>query len=122
MTMQPEELKAIRKDLNISQAQMGEALGLTGQYIGFMENGKAAIEPRTHLAAQLLGRRRRFQKDLDDARTVIAAIENGTTYLEGRGAQMVDVTTQQLEQAQDRATLYADLIASIDKELKPDER
>ncbi|MEH3121995.1 MAG: helix-turn-helix domain-containing protein [Sphingomonas phyllosphaerae] len=52
--MQPDELKAIRKALGLSQARLGEVLGLTGQFVGFMENGKAAIEPRTALAVLYL--------------------------------------------------------------------
>lgn len=47
MTMQPEELKAIRTTLGLTQAQLGAALGLTGQFVGFMERGGAPIEPRT---------------------------------------------------------------------------
>ena len=52
--MQPDELKGIRKSLGLSQARMGDALGLTGQFIGFMENGKAGIERRTALAVRYL--------------------------------------------------------------------
>ena len=48
--MQPEELKAIRTTLGLSQAQLGAALGLTAQYVGFMERGSAPIEPRTALS------------------------------------------------------------------------
>lgn len=52
--MQPDELKAIRKVLGLSQGRMGEALGLTGQFVGFMENGRAGIEKRTALAVRYL--------------------------------------------------------------------
>lgn len=50
--MQPEELKALRKATGLSQAQMGEEMGLSRVTIGLMERGEAPIEKRTELAAR----------------------------------------------------------------------
>jgi len=52
--MQADELKAIRKGLGWTQAEMAEAMGLTPKSIGMMERGDAPIEKRTELAALYL--------------------------------------------------------------------
>ena len=53
-TMQSGELKAIRKELGLTQDEMGAALGLTKTFIGMMERGDKPIERRTALAALYL--------------------------------------------------------------------
>jgi len=52
--MQGSDLKGIRKTLGMSQAEFGDALGLTSKFVGMMERGDAAIEKRTELAARYL--------------------------------------------------------------------
>ncbi|PTQ12975.1 hypothetical protein CLG96_02190 [Sphingomonas oleivorans] len=52
--MQADELKALRKALGLTQAELGEALGMTSKYVGMMERGEAAIEIRTALAMRYL--------------------------------------------------------------------
>jgi len=52
--MQPAELRVIRKGLGVSQGQLGDALGLTGQFIGLMERGLKPIERRTEYAVRYL--------------------------------------------------------------------
>jgi DNA-binding transcriptional regulator YiaG len=54
MTMQPDELKAIRVQLGLNQGKLAATLGLTGQYVGMMERGQKPIEPRTALAVRYL--------------------------------------------------------------------
>lgn len=48
--MQPEEMRAIRKQLGLTLVELGDVLGLTGPFIGAMENGHKPIEPRTRLS------------------------------------------------------------------------
>lgn len=50
MTMQPDELLAIRRTMGMTQSDLAERLGLTPQFIGMMERGEKAIEKRTALA------------------------------------------------------------------------
>jgi len=50
--MQPEELKALRKSVGWSQAEMAEAIGMSRVLIGQMERGQAPIEKRTGLAVR----------------------------------------------------------------------
>jgi transcriptional regulator with XRE-family HTH domain len=52
--MQGEQLKAIRKGLGWTIAQMAEALGMSETYVGQMERGVKGIERRTALAAYYL--------------------------------------------------------------------
>jgi DNA-binding XRE family transcriptional regulator len=52
--MQPNEVKVIRKGLGLSQAELGDVLGLTGQFIGMMERGVKPIEKRTAFALRYL--------------------------------------------------------------------
>lgn len=54
MAMQPDEFKAIRKGLGLTQDQMAAELGLTPNFISMMEGGKKPIERRTELAARYL--------------------------------------------------------------------
>lgn len=54
MTMQGEELKALRKATGMTQADFGTAMGLSRVSIGLMERGEAPIERRTILAARYL--------------------------------------------------------------------
>lgn len=54
MTMQPEELKAIRKALGMKQDAFAEALGLSVNFVSLMEGGKKPIERRTELAVRYL--------------------------------------------------------------------
>jgi transcriptional regulator with XRE-family HTH domain len=48
------ELRGLRLSKQMTQAELGEALGLTGQYVGLMERGAKPIELRTELAARYL--------------------------------------------------------------------
>lgn len=69
MTMQGNELKAIRKRLGATQDALAKALGLTPQFIGMMERDEKAIEHRTewlmnYLAADL-DRREGLQRAID---------------------------------------------------------
>lgn len=52
--MQGDELKALRKQIGLTQSEMAQALGLTQTFIGMMERGEKAIERRTELAARYL--------------------------------------------------------------------
>ncbi|WP_261390725.1 helix-turn-helix domain-containing protein [Caenibius sp. WL] len=52
--MQGAELRRIRKGMKLTLAELGEALGLSGNFIGMMERGEKAIEKRTALAASQL--------------------------------------------------------------------
>jgi transcriptional regulator with XRE-family HTH domain len=52
--MQGDELRAMRKALGMTQAAMGDALGVSGVYVGMMERGEYAIERRTELAVRYL--------------------------------------------------------------------
>lgn len=52
--MQADELKTARKALGLTQAELGEAIGMTGTSIGLMERGAAPIEKRTALAVLYL--------------------------------------------------------------------
>lgn len=54
MTMQPEQLKAIRKALGLTQAELAEQLGLSMNFVSMMERGDKPIEPRTELAMRYL--------------------------------------------------------------------
>ena len=51
MTMQGDELKALRKRLGESQEGMAAALGMSKKFIGMMERDEAPIERRTAMAA-----------------------------------------------------------------------
>jgi transcriptional regulator with XRE-family HTH domain len=48
--MEGSELKAARKSLGATQAQVGAAIGLSQAHIGLMERGVKPIERRTELA------------------------------------------------------------------------
>lgn len=52
--MQPDGLKAIRKELGLSQQQFATALGVSRVLVGQMERAQAPIETRTELAALYL--------------------------------------------------------------------
>ncbi len=52
--MTPEELRIARMRLQLTQAEFGDLLGLTGQFIGMMERGQKPIEVRTALSARYL--------------------------------------------------------------------
>lgn len=52
--MQGHELKAIRKSMDLRQAALADALGLTPQFVGMMERGEKPIEPRTALSVLYL--------------------------------------------------------------------
>ncbi|HWW56343.1 MAG TPA: helix-turn-helix transcriptional regulator [Sphingopyxis sp.] len=54
MTMQPDELKEARQEMGLTQGELAERLGVTPQFVGRMERGKQAIEPRTALAVRQL--------------------------------------------------------------------
>ena len=50
--MQPDEMKSMRKAAGMSQAELGEAIGLSRVTVGVMERGEAPIEKRTGLAVR----------------------------------------------------------------------
>jgi transcriptional regulator with XRE-family HTH domain len=52
--MQGDELKALRKRAGLTQAELGDALDLTGAYVGEMERGEKKIERRTEMAVKYL--------------------------------------------------------------------
>lgn len=52
--MQPDELRTLRKQLNLTQEELGSALGLSKVFIGLMERGAKGIERRTELAVRYL--------------------------------------------------------------------
>lgn len=52
--MQPDELRALRKQMNLTQEELGNALGLSKVFIGLMERGAKGIERRTELAVLYL--------------------------------------------------------------------
>lgn len=52
--MQGDELKALRKAAGMTQAELANAIGLTGTYIGLMERGEKPIERRTEQAVQFV--------------------------------------------------------------------
>lgn len=52
MTMQPEELKALRQRLGMSQQAFADAIGMGREAVNKMESGKLPIERRTELAAR----------------------------------------------------------------------
>lgn len=54
MAMQGEDLKALRKGAGMTQAELAEAIGMTGTSIGLMERGAAPIEKRTELAVRYI--------------------------------------------------------------------
>ena len=47
MTMQADELKAIRLSLSMTQQQFGDAIGLSRVRVNLMESGAKPISPRT---------------------------------------------------------------------------
>ncbi|MEA1083198.1 helix-turn-helix transcriptional regulator [Sphingomonas sp. CD22] len=52
MVMQGEEMKALRTRAGLSQAELGEAIGMARETIGAMERGTHGIELRTELAVR----------------------------------------------------------------------
>lgn len=54
MAMQPEELKALRASVGLTQQQLADALGMSRKMIVEMEGGKSPIERRTELAARYI--------------------------------------------------------------------
>ncbi len=52
--MQGDELKAIRKELGWTIAEMAEALGLSPTWVGQMERDYKPVERRTALAVRYL--------------------------------------------------------------------
>lgn len=54
MMMQPDVLKALRKELGWSQQQLADGLGMSRKSIVEMEGGKTPIEQRTALALEAL--------------------------------------------------------------------
>lgn len=54
MMMQADELKAARKLMGLTQAELAEAIGMTATSIGLMERGAAPIEKRTAMAVLYL--------------------------------------------------------------------
>lgn len=98
--MTGEELRAKRKALGLSQADMAARLGLSRDYVGQMERGVADVKPRTGLAAE------RLMEDLDRLRAET-------------GAQSVKLTTSDpLEQMVERALIRAGIPFESDRDGK----
>ena len=52
--MQGDELRALRKQMGMTQGALATELGLTTTFIGMMERGEKAIERRTEMAVRYL--------------------------------------------------------------------
>lgn len=65
--MQPDELKELRKALDLSQQEFADALGVSRVLVGQMERGQAPIERRTSLAARYLAE---HPEECDEARSM----------------------------------------------------
>lgn len=65
--MHADELKAIRKAAGLSQAALGDAIGMARETIGAMERGMAPIETRTELAVRYVTMRPPAAAANDDA-------------------------------------------------------
>lgn len=61
--MQPDELRALRQDIGITQSGFAAALGLSRKSVVEMEAGRAKIEDRTVIAARMLAEQRRLVSD-----------------------------------------------------------
>ena len=66
--MHADELKAIRKAAGLSQAALGEAIGMARETVGAMERGTTPIETRTELAVRYATMRPPAVAANDDAR------------------------------------------------------
>lgn len=64
------ELRKIRKSMNLSQAALAQALGLTPQFIGMMERGEKPIEPRTAMSVIYLVDHPESRPDNDDVEVI----------------------------------------------------
>lgn len=53
--MQGSEMKALRKGVQMTQAEFAQALGISGPYVGELERGEKEIDKRTALAARYVG-------------------------------------------------------------------
>ena len=62
--MQGHELRSLRKAMGMTQGQLAAALGFSHGFIGEMERGEKAIEPRTVLA--LRGLRAEREEDVSE--------------------------------------------------------
>ena len=67
--MQPDELKAFRKALGLTQEEMGNAIGMSRKLIVEMEAGRAPIEQRTALALHHLALTEKFVAMRQELRT-----------------------------------------------------
>lgn len=54
MTMQPDQLRELRKSLNWTQADMATAMGISRKAVNEMEGREEPIDRRTELAARFL--------------------------------------------------------------------
>ncbi len=52
--MSGDELRRLRKSMNLRQPALARAMGLTPQFIGQMERGVSPVEPRTAMAVRYL--------------------------------------------------------------------
>ena len=75
MAMQASELKAIRKELGLTQDALADALGLSRVMIGLMERGEAAIERRTELAVHYLAEHPELIERKNSMNRKITAVE-----------------------------------------------
>lgn len=87
--MQPEELRALRKTLGLSQDEIGGAVGLSRVTIGLMERGAAPIEDRTALALRNLDRLYDIAMEANECFQIVNALREGK-YSREELAQMLD--------------------------------
>lgn len=85
------EVRARRKALGLSQAEFGARLGVTGDFIGRVERGAAAIEPRTAAAVRALKPapldRRPMLRDPMEREIEAALIDAGIAFTTDDGGQ-----------------------------------
>jgi transcriptional regulator with XRE-family HTH domain len=62
--MKGEELKLLRKEIGLTQAQLATALGMTQTSVGLMERGVNPIEWRTETVVRMLARETFFLNEM----------------------------------------------------------
>ena len=87
MTMQPDELKQLRKSVGLSQGELAGQLGLSQGFIGEMERGEKPIEARTALQiGQLLA----LQKLMNETVAARDGLLDDIANMEGAGPITTD--------------------------------
>jgi DNA-binding XRE family transcriptional regulator len=73
--MQPEELRTLRRQIGASQAELGDAIGLSRVTIGLMERGDAPIEKRTELAVRYVAEHADMVFQTEDGKSVVVEVK-----------------------------------------------